>query len=262
MYALELPDSLKVAGTQLEVTALLMTSHSLSQNVRIGAHMFLSRHRRSDFDGKALDGVAAWNGEVSEQNGSNCSRDRDACTPTRKVGVMRLDQTTTGRLWVNVVITTQPLEVDPPDHARVNVHPKQGYLEVIGYPPQPSGSQRPPAPTPLPQPAPPQPPAATRPPEAVTTDPSGGGSCREKTLHGLVDPRGTNSAYRFIWRRIDGDTTHYAPWRPAGAGTGRTAVQEHIDALVPSRDYEARLVAESAAGRGEGDWRRFSTPAC
>jgi len=96
----------------------------------------------------------------------------------------------------------------------------------------------------------------------ITTDPSGGGSCREKTLHGLVDPRGAETSYRFIWRRIDGDTTHYAPWRSAGAGTSRSQVQEHIDALVPSRDYQTKLVAENTGGRSEGDWRRFSTPAC
>ena len=161
---------------------------------------------------------------------------------------------------MNVVILTEPLQVDPHDDATVSVKANHGHLKVVGYPPQGAAATEP-ARVPAPIPAPP-PGLALRPPEAITTDPAGGGSCREKTLTGLVDPRGWETLFRFIWRRTDGDTTHYGPWRSAGAGTSRIGVREPIDALVPDRNYEAKVVAESAGGRGEGDWRPFTTASC
>ena len=258
VYARKLPDRLRKKGAQLDVEALVKTSHKLEQNVRIGSHVFLSKGSRGPhFHGKQFEGVAAWRGEISEHNGSNCTRERTTCKRTRKVGVMRLKENVAEELWVNVVIVTQPLQANPPNDAKVRVYANEGHLRVTGYPPEAAAPERPRPPGPPGAPTPPR-----RAPEAVTTDPEPGGSCREKTLRGLVDPRGWETSYRFIWRRIDGETTHYGPWRPAGASTSRMQVSEHVGGLVPKRDYEVKLVAESAAGRGEGDWRRFSTASC
>ncbi|MEA2468992.1 MAG: virginiamycin lyase, partial [Thermoleophilaceae bacterium] len=81
---------------------------------------------------------------------------------------------------------------------------------------------------------------------------------RSATLAGAVNPRNSDSSYRFEW----GETTAYGQSSPlvdAGDDNQSHAVALPLDALTPGTTYHYRVVASSDAGETPGEDRSFTT---
>ena len=81
------------------------------------------------------------------------------------------------------------------------------------------------------------------------------------TLGGTVNPRNSETSYRFEW----GPTTDYGRLVPAedaaaGAGNVTQAVSQALTGLEPSTEYHFRLVATSPGGTSYGEDETFTTP--
>jgi len=95
-------------------------------------------------------------------------------------------------------------------------------------------------------------------PPEVTTDPADGIDSQGATLHGSVNPRGTDTHYQFQY----GTTTSYgsvASVGGAGAGNGFVGAGWRIDGLPQNTTYHYRLVAWNAGGYAYGPDRTFTT---
>jgi hypothetical protein len=78
------------------------------------------------------------------------------------------------------------------------------------------------------------------------------------TLHGAIDPHGSNTSYYFQY----GPTAAYGAQTPladAGAGTASAAIAVPVGGLAPLTVYHYRLIAVNAAGAVAGAGRAFKT---
>ncbi len=97
----------------------------------------------------------------------------------------------------------------------------------------------------------------TSPPDA-TTDPATVIRVTQATLNGKVNPLGNATTYWFEY----GETESYGtiipvPEGSVGSGTSYVGVARTATGLVAATEYHFRLVAESEAGRSEGEDRTF-----
>jgi hypothetical protein len=101
-------------GEQLAVTATMRTDISkLRYAVRTSARLILADSPHSTKPSRFVERVASSHGEISENNGSNCTQDEGTCA-TRKVGVLRIRRDAVKRhgrgvaLYVNLVTVLGP----------------------------------------------------------------------------------------------------------------------------------------------------------
>jgi alpha-tubulin suppressor-like RCC1 family protein len=97
-------------------------------------------------------------------------------------------------------------------------------------------------------------------PPEVTTEAASGAGASGATLHGLADPVGLATSYRFEY----GQTTGYGAAAPvpdgsAGSGFAAVAISTGISGLAAGRTYHYRLVATNAAGTTYGADGQFAT---
>jgi YD repeat-containing protein len=95
----------------------------------------------------------------------------------------------------------------------------------------------------------------------ATTQAATGVAGGEATLHATVNPKGSDTKYRFEY----GTTGSYGSEAPAsakdiGSEEGAIAVAQTINALKESTTYHFRVIAESAAGVVVGEDETFTTP--
>ncbi|HXV53933.1 MAG TPA: hypothetical protein VD765_11965 [Solirubrobacterales bacterium] len=128
------------AGEQLEVSATLRTGVSqLRYAVRTSVRMILADSPRATRQGDFVKGRTAFRGEISENNGSNCTQDDGTCV-YRKVGVEELRRAAVDRrgravpLFVNLVAVVGPKVRRAQAGDRVIVR-RRGGIEVRRYPP-------------------------------------------------------------------------------------------------------------------------------
>ena len=115
----------------LEVRAALTVSAAhLSYPARISTRLILADSPRQADDGGRAAEIAPFNGEISENNGTNCLRAR-ACT-SRKVGVLRCHAAAGRPMYVNLIaVSGDPFdEGRPGDTLRVL---DEGFVEVRRY---------------------------------------------------------------------------------------------------------------------------------
>jgi hypothetical protein len=116
---------------ELEVRARLTVSAAhLSYPARISTRLILADSPRQADDGGRAAEIAPFNGEISENNGTNCLRAR-ACT-SRKVGVLRCLEAAGQPMYVNLIaVAGDPFdEGRPGDTLRVL---NEGFVEVRRY---------------------------------------------------------------------------------------------------------------------------------
>jgi hypothetical protein len=100
-------DSLE-RGEQLAVSATMRTDISrLRYAVRTSARLILADSALATRQGPLVKRVAVGEGEISENNGSNCTQDEGTCT-TRKVGVVEIRRDAPRPLYVNLVTVLGP----------------------------------------------------------------------------------------------------------------------------------------------------------
>jgi hypothetical protein len=119
------------ADEELEVRVQLIVSAAhLSYPVRISTRLILADSPRQDDEGGHAAEIAPFDGEISENNGTNCLR-ATACT-SRKVGVLRCLESARQPLHVNLIaIAGDPFgEGRPGDKLRVL---DEGFIEVLRY---------------------------------------------------------------------------------------------------------------------------------
>jgi hypothetical protein len=127
-------------GEQLEVGAVLRTGVShLRYAVRTSVRLILAESPRATRQGDYVKGRAAYRGEISENNGSNCTQQEGTCV-YRKVGVEEiLRDAVDGRgrpvpLYVNLVVVVGPKVRDARPRDRIVVR-RRGGITVRRYPP-------------------------------------------------------------------------------------------------------------------------------
>jgi hypothetical protein len=135
-------------GEQLEVGATLRTGVShLRYAVRTSVRLILAESPRATRQGDLVKGRAAYRGEISENNGSNCTQREGTCV-YRKVGVEEiLRDAVDGRgrpvpLYVNLVAVLGPKARDAQGHHRIVVR-RRGGITVRRYPAALNASERP-----------------------------------------------------------------------------------------------------------------------
>ena len=123
-------------GDQLAATAEIFTKEAgLPYSVRTSAQLILAERPDAVKPGP-LARRTGGQGELTEANGFNCTRDREVCV-TRKAGVLRVRRSarTKGRfrpLFVNVVMVTGAKRVKPGSGDRYEVL-RRGGLSVTRY---------------------------------------------------------------------------------------------------------------------------------
>jgi hypothetical protein len=125
------------AGEQLEASGKMEAEIShLPYNVRISAQLILGARRTAFHSTNTVRRVANLDGEISEQNVFNCTRNRPSCT-FRKVGALQIEQVTELRpnqpLFVNLVVAVAPKRTTaaPGDKVRI---PGRGHVRVVRFP--------------------------------------------------------------------------------------------------------------------------------
>jgi hypothetical protein len=124
---------------QLAVAAVLRTDVShLRYAVRTSARLILADSPRATRQSQFVKRVAAGQGEISENNGSNCTQDEGTCV-ARKVGVaeLRRDAVRGGRratLYVNLVTVLGPKVKEARGGDRVVI--RRGGIRVTRVPPE------------------------------------------------------------------------------------------------------------------------------
>jgi hypothetical protein len=95
-------------GEQLAVSATMRTDISrLRYAVRTSARLILADSQLATRQSPLVKRVAVGEGEISENNGSNCTQDEGTCT-TRKVGVLEIRRDAPRPLYVNLVTVLGP----------------------------------------------------------------------------------------------------------------------------------------------------------
>ncbi len=120
---------------QLEVEAEMITNiNHLPYAARTGARVILAKGRRAVGQGHEVKEIAEFNGEISENNGFNCTQAESPCL-TRKVGVLKMKKDASGPLFVNLVAIVGPKNrpAGPGDHVKVA---PSGGMRVTRFPPE------------------------------------------------------------------------------------------------------------------------------
>lgn len=133
-------------GEQLAVgaTITLDISH-LRYALRDSTALFLADSPRATSSSAFVKSVAHSRGEISENNGSNCTQDERLCT-SRKVGVLEMRRdavTNSGRpvpLFVNLVTVVGPKAAEAHRRDRALVR-RSGEVVVTRYPPRVNGKR-------------------------------------------------------------------------------------------------------------------------
>jgi len=118
---------------EVEATFVAQISH-LPYATRVGARMILAKGRQAVGQGRQVKEIAEFNGEISENNGFNCTQAESPCL-TRKVGVLKMKKDASGPLYVNLVAITGPKNrpAGPGDHVKVA---PSGGMSVTRFPPE------------------------------------------------------------------------------------------------------------------------------
>jgi hypothetical protein len=121
-------------GEQLAVSATMRTDIShLRYAVRTSARMILADSPRATQQSPLVKRVAVGQGEISENNGSNCTQDEGTCT-TRKVGVAAIRRDAPRPLYVNRVTVLGPKVRKAHGDDRVII--RRGGIRVTRFGPQ------------------------------------------------------------------------------------------------------------------------------
>jgi hypothetical protein len=133
-------------GEQLEVEATLRTGIAhLRYAVRTSARMILADSPRATRQGRFVKGRTLNRGEISENNGSNCTQDKGTCV-YRKVGVEAIRRDAVDRsgrerpLYLNLVVVVGPKVRQAQRGDRVVVR-RRGGITVRRYGPELSPSR-------------------------------------------------------------------------------------------------------------------------
>jgi hypothetical protein len=121
------------SGEQLAVSATMRTDIThLRFAVRTSARLILAGSPRATRQSEVVKRVAVDQGEISENNGSNCTQDEGICT-TRKVGVLELRRDAPRRLYVNLITVLGPKVRKARPDDRVII--RRGGIAVTRFPP-------------------------------------------------------------------------------------------------------------------------------
>lgn len=118
---------------QLEVEVEMITNiNHLPYATRTGARVILAKGRQAVGQGHEVKEIAEFNGEISENNGFNCTQTESPCL-TRKVGVLKMRKDASGPLYVNLVAIVGPKNrpAGPGDHVKVS---PAGGMHVTRFP--------------------------------------------------------------------------------------------------------------------------------
>jgi hypothetical protein len=128
---------------QLSVSARMLADvSSVPYAVRTSARLILARSPEATTQGSYVKRHARLKGEISENNGSNCTQPEGRCA-TRKVGVLEMRRDAVDRqgrevaLYVNLVAVMGPKvrKADQPDRVRI----RGGGIEAVRFPPAVNG---------------------------------------------------------------------------------------------------------------------------
>lgn len=125
------------ADEQLAVLARYATDIShLRYAVRTSVRLILAESPNATRQGDFVKANASLQGEVSENNGSNCTQDEGTCTAL-KVGVAEMRSDARGPLYLNLITVLGPkvLKARPEDRVIV----RGGGIEVTRFPPSVNG---------------------------------------------------------------------------------------------------------------------------
>ncbi len=130
-------------GEQLDVDAFIKTGiKQVPYAVRSSTRLILSDSPNGTKQGKFVKGIAQSNGEISENNGSNCTQDKPACVYD-KVGVLEITRdAVNGRgnpvpLYVNMVVVYGPKVLTAKAGDRIDI--LDGEIAVRRFPPEVNG---------------------------------------------------------------------------------------------------------------------------
>jgi hypothetical protein len=127
-------------GEQLAVEAAMRTDIShLRYAVRTSARVILADSPRATRQSPLVKRVAVGQGEISENNGSNCTQDDGTCT-TRKVGVAEIRRDAPRPLYVNLITVLGPKVRKA--HAGDRVIIRSGGIRVLRFPAEVNGRPR------------------------------------------------------------------------------------------------------------------------
>ena len=125
---------------QLAVQAVMRTDIShLPYAVRTSARLILAESPRATKPGNFVKSHAVGTGEISENNGSNCTKPPGRCT-YRKVGVLEMRRDAVDRqdrrvpLYINLVTVLGPKVLEA--RARDRVRFRRGEIRVVRFPPR------------------------------------------------------------------------------------------------------------------------------
>ena len=100
---------------------MITNINHLPYATRTGARVILAKGRQAVGQGHEVKEIAEFNGEISENNGFNCTQAESPCL-TRKVGVLKMKKDASGPLYVNLVAIVGPKNrpAGPGDHVKVS----------------------------------------------------------------------------------------------------------------------------------------------
>jgi hypothetical protein len=120
-------------GEQLGLRAELTTGViRLRHNAKTGSSVILADDPLDTSPGQAGIDVTGENGEITENNGFNCTQRTSPCE-TAKIGVFEVAQDAPGTLYVNVIVSVGRVGGRAPGDNSVTVQ-EGGGLEVVRYP--------------------------------------------------------------------------------------------------------------------------------
>lgn len=118
---------------QLEVEVEMITNiNHLPYATRTGARVILAKGRQAVGQGHEVKEIAEFNGEISENNGFNCTQAESPCL-TRKVGVLKMKKDAGGPLYVNLVAIVGPKNRPAGPGDQVKIAPSGG-MSVTRFP--------------------------------------------------------------------------------------------------------------------------------
>ncbi len=94
---------------------------------------------------------------------------------------------------------------------------------------------------------------------SVATDPAMDVTGATATLRGTVNPNGSPTTARFVFRKLGATNQQTTTIENVGNGTNDVALEAMVTDLDASTDYEFRLEATSAAGTKLGEFLSFKT---
>lgn len=88
------------------------------------------------------------------------------------------------------------------------------------------------------------------------------GEVAKATLHGTVNPQGSDTHYRFEWGKVSEGFNHSVPVPDAdiGSGIANVAVEQTIEGLKGLTEYQYRVVASNEEGNVTSAVQTFTTP--